>query len=328
MNNLQLNDFEKFHKIYSQCFKDYPIRLDFFIGLLQLQEATIFCEYEDSVIAGYAILHSNSISILCVLPEYQKCGYGAKLLRKAETHIQALRYSSVILGRGQYYLLQGVPTVHPNTVDFFEKRGYTAQWTSANMTLPLCNFEPLFLRLPSPPDNITYQFSDVGDKRALLEAVDDAEPNWKAIFETCIDPIMVATVCGEIVGFQILSTNGGRFVSDATLNSVGSIGCVGVIHKAREKGIGRAMVVKGIEWLTENDCSAIELRYVTLVDWYSAMGFQVTGWNGWGRKNGVSPFETKYYYIRRSSRWEINPQSHTGATRLCTRQYGRDYRRV
>jgi GNAT superfamily N-acetyltransferase len=115
----------------------------------------------------------------------------------------------------------------------------------------------------------------------LLLAVDNAEPGWHGIFETCTDPVLLAIDSGtdRITGFEILSKDVGRFLKGA-----GCIGCVGVIQSARDKGIGRRMVAKGIDWLKSQRSPCIELRYVELVDWYKVLGFQVVGWQWMGEK--------------------------------------------
>lgn len=86
----------------------------------------------------------------------------------------------------------------------------------------------------------------------------------------------------KIVGFEILSPNGSRFVLPD--QKVGCLGCVGTIHEMRELGIGRQMVVFGAEWLKNQGCTAVELRYVELVEWYKKIGFIVTRHQWMGEK--------------------------------------------
>lgn len=183
------------------------------------------------------------------------------------------------------YILQGIPVDENNiAVDFFKKRGYYAEWESTNMCLSLVNFDKNALTIPPTPETIDFRFTDYSDetdKSALLKAVRDAETNWVNIFETCVDPVMLAMLGGKIIGFQILSPNGGRFLPN---ENVGCIGCVGVIHETRKKGIGLRMVAEGADWLKRNGCLSIELRYVELVEWYKKIGFYTTGKQWMGEK--------------------------------------------
>ena len=62
----------------------------------------------------------------------------------------------------------------------------------------------------------------------LLIAVEKhAQTDWLEIYQNCSDPIFMSEKSGYIVGFEILSPEGGRFAPKSEL--VGSIGCVGVL---------------------------------------------------------------------------------------------------
>jgi len=61
----------------------------------------------------------------------------------------------------------------------------------------------------------------------------------------------------------------------------------GVIPSERERGIGRQMVVNGIDWLKSQNCTSIELRYVEIVNWYRKIGFKATRLQWIGEKNIV-----------------------------------------
>ena len=238
-------------------------------------------EYAGGRLAAFAMVWDNAIALLCVDLPYRNKGIGSRLLSDAQEHIRRTGADKIVLGRGSHYLLQGVPTTDEKTVPFFEKRGYTAEWTSANMILPLEDYDINSSSIPALPPDISFRFAAAADREALLSAVDDAESHWYGIFENCADPVILAIESGtnRIVGFEIMSKDGGRFLEGA-----GCIGCIGVIHSAREKGIGRRMVAEGIEWLKTQGSLFVELRYVELVDWYKALGFQVVGWQWMGEK--------------------------------------------
>jgi len=274
-----------FYDLYLQCFPDYPCSRETFYRFMQPDQATILAEHQpDGKLIAYAMIWGNSISLLCVASEHRRKGIGARLLRQAEEHIAKTGAEKVILGQGSHYLLQGVPAGTPEAIAFFEKRGYSARWTSANMELLLEKFDYEALDIPPVAHGVSFRFATEADREALLSAVAVAEPNWRGIFETCRDPILLATgtTTDRILGFVILDPNGGRF--GLGKDRVGSVGCVGVIPSAREKGIGRRMVAKGIDWLKPQGCRTIELLYLELVDWYSTLGFEVTDWQWMGEK--------------------------------------------
>lgn len=275
-------DFNKIYDLYIKCFPEYPVKRKLFFDLLELEKAVIIPAYEGGRLAGYSMIHGNSISLLCVDEEYRRKGIGSRLLEKSEEHIFNTGANKIILGRGSRYILQGVPDDNFSAVGFFKNKGYTAQWTSVNMSLDLADFSLNKLAIPPCPADVVFRFAKEGEKEAVLKAVDDAQAGWHCIFENCADPVFVAEWGGEIAGFEILSPQGGRFVPAG--ETVGCVGCVGVIHKARNKGIGMQMVAHGIEWLKAMGCTSIELRYVHLVDWYKKLGFKVIRHQWMGEK--------------------------------------------
>lgn len=268
--------------LFLRCFPEYQTSRELFVELLKPEQAHVIAEYTQGQLAGYAMVHGGSIPVLCVGPEHCGQGIGSRLLAAAEGYIRSLGEGKLTLGCGPYYLLQGVPDVGDN-VSFFEKRGYTADWTSVNMELPLSEFELGKLNIPSAPDGITYRFADSSDMPELLAAVEAAQPDWVNIFKACADPIYLAILDGKIVGFEVLAATGGRFLRPS--QQVGCVGCVGVVPSVRERGIGMDMVAHGIQWLKEQGCTLIELRYVELESWYRKLGFQTVAWQWMGEKD-------------------------------------------
>lgn len=267
--------------LFLHCFPEYQTSRAWFENLLKPQEAHVIAEYAQGRLAGYAMIHGGSIPVLCVAENHRKQGMGSRLLGAAEAYIRSQGEKKLTLGCGPHYLLQGVPVVGEN-VSFFEKRGYTANWTSVNMELPLDGFDANHLDIPSAPEGLSYRMATAADMPELLAAVEAAEPNWPSNFESCVDPIYLAVLDRRIVGFEILAPNGGRFLRPG--HQVGCVGCVGVIPAEQERGIGMDMVANGIQWLKNQGCTLIELRYVWLEKWYSKLGFQTVRRQWMGEK--------------------------------------------
>jgi ribosomal protein S18 acetylase RimI-like enzyme len=229
-------------------------------------------------LAGFSLLHGNSIALLCVDERFQRLGFGSRLLEESEQHIKQSGADRIILGRGRHYILQGVPDENPDVVSFFEKRGYEAEWTSVNMAIRLDEFDLSKLDIPPLPEDISFRFAEDADKPALLAAVEDADESWVHTFEDCADPIMLAVQGGEILGFQMLTAK------SMFRENGGDIACVGVVHSARKLGIGRRMVAEGMNWLKEQGSAFIELRYVAIADWYRKLGFYIERGQWMGEK--------------------------------------------
>ena len=261
----------EYYEMYMRCFPEYQTSREVFFEQLKPEEARIFAEYDGGRLIGYAMVHKGSVAILCVDEDYRRQGIGSRLLTAAEEYLRSLGVEKLTLGHGTHYLLQGVPDVGGN-VRFFERHGYTADWTSVNMELELDVFDIGNLSIPPAPAGLSYRMAVPDDMPELLAAVEAAEPNWPDIFRSCVDPIYLAIMDGKIAGFEVLAPNGGRFLRPG--EQVGCVGCVGVVPNMRERGIGMDMVANGIQWLKEQGCTLIELRYVWLDKWYSKLGLE------------------------------------------------------
>ena len=156
-------------------------------------------------------------------------------------------------------------------MEFFQKRGYQAAWSSVNMRLDLAGYDPGQVDIPPVPEGVAFRLLETGEEAALLAAVEDAQPAWLEFYQGCPSPILVAAEQGQLVGFAMVPPEGGRFLGD--VEKPGSLECVGVVKSHRNRGIGMGMVLAGIRWLKDQGCGSIELRYVALEDWYHKVGF-------------------------------------------------------
>lgn len=231
----------------------------------------IFTRWEGGALAGAAVLHGDSLPLLCVGERFRGRGLGSQLLAQAEEHAKSQGHSQVVLGQGPHYLFQGVPEENPGAVEFFQKRGYQAAWSSVNMRLDLAGYDPGQVDIPPVPEGVAFRLLETGEEPALLAAVEDAQPAWLEFYQGCPSPILVAVEQGQLVGFAMVPPEGGRFLGD--VEKPGSLECVGVVKSHRNRGIGMGMVLAGIRWLKEQGCGSIELRYVALEDWYHKVGF-------------------------------------------------------
>ena len=239
--------------------------------MLALEQGEIFTRWEGGALAGAAVLHGDSLPLLCVGKSFRGRGLGSQLLAQAEEHTKSQGHSQVVLGQGPHYLFQGVPEENPGAVEFFQKRGYQAAWSSVNKRLDLAGYDPGQVDIPPVPEGVAFRLLETGEEPALLAAVEDAQPAWLEFYQGCPSPILVAAEQGQLVGFAMVPPEGGRFLGD--VEKPGSLECVGVVKSHRNRGIGMGMVLAGIRWLKEQGCGSIELRYVALEDWYHKVGF-------------------------------------------------------
>lgn len=142
--------------LYLKCFPDYPVSIEVFCNLLEPQTTQILPEFAANKLIGFSMIRENTISLLCVDPLCRSQGIGSGLLQKSEAAIAAQSFKHVVLGRGKNYLLQGVPAEPAEVPLFFQKRGYSAEWTSADMNLCLKHFSALALDIPPAPETVFF----------------------------------------------------------------------------------------------------------------------------------------------------------------------------
>ena len=187
---------DELYALYRRCFPDYPAAEAVFRECLKRERGQVLYAGEGGETVGYALIHGGSLSLLCVDRRYRNRGHGAALLEAAETRIRASGADRVLLGRGRYYLLQGVPAEDPAVPAFFERRGYAASWTSVNMRLDLRGFGAGRLDIPPAPETVGFRFARDADRAALLAAVDDAVADSVYLAHALHDAVLCA---GELV---------------------------------------------------------------------------------------------------------------------------------
>jgi GNAT superfamily N-acetyltransferase len=248
---------------------------------------TVITAGADCKTVGFCVCGSGGIKLLCVLPAYWHRGIGSKLLSCAEDALGA----EITLGRsGSGYLIQGVPyTYDMSAVRFFEKRGYHADWTSADMSMALSSFD--MTSLIPPPAGIIFGYAVMSDAGQLTEAVASVIPSWLPYFREMTN-VFTAKQNGQIIGFELLTLDSGRtpltegITYDRNVRT-GEIGCVGVIPSKRGFGVGLNMVARGTLELIKQNCEVGFIGYTHLEHWYAKLGYR-TCVNFWmGQKNNA-----------------------------------------
>lgn len=140
---------------------------------------------KQGVLIGVAVIHNNTILMLCVDKEYRNRGIGSELLSEAEQMIKDDGYEEITAGAGYDYLMPGVPTskryvdavnqrlyegVDDSASTFFEKRGYTHSWdcNCFDMRFPLAEFTKEEYGVGDMVTVGTKYLKDAGMKEAYL----------------------------------------------------------------------------------------------------------------------------------------------------------------
>lgn len=273
-----------YYSLYKNCFPDYPLSFEDFCAITDIGNSTVILEErDDERLIGFAVIENNNLYVIAVDKSYRNKGVGSRLLKKAEDVLIGTGVNSIVLGHGMHSIFQGVP-IDNDGVDvthFFKKRGYKGDSVTYNMDIDTADFEYNLLNIPKP-ENITYRFAESFDLDELLRAVEQTEPGWVDMYRECDEEILLAICDGKIVGFEMLSDEGGIFTKNAEKH--GCIGCVGVVPKFRKKGIGLDMTARAVQILKEKGCDKVQLLYLILDKWYGKLGFYITSTQWMGQK--------------------------------------------
>ncbi len=259
------------YEILRSCFHGLYITPQLYERTLGSKSNVFLTEHCHGAVAGFSVLRGPSILMLCVLPEYRRRGIGTRLLARSEAYIAARGAGTVILGCGDDYLFQGVPVSY-GAVPFFEKRGYFADWVSADLTLNLSQYStpnippsPYDIRFGLPSDKVHAQNSN---------AVEEVDSDWISYFAVPNAPVFAAWRNENLAGFLLLDDHAD--VPYCPFDArVGTIGCVGVLRDYRKQGIGLRMVDAATRELIARGCAWAHIGYTHLSHWYGRIGYQV-----------------------------------------------------
>lgn len=251
---------------------------------------------EKNELIGAAVIHKNTILMLCVDKEYRTQGIGSELLFKAEQMIKAAGYEDVTVGAGDDYLMPGVPTckryvdaenerlyegINEIASDFFDKRGYVHSWEGNcfDMRFPLTEFTKEENSVGDTVDGICYRWATEEDMKEVCKCTDAAYDKFTPYYkdkefyrgEGKQNPkVLIATDGAEVVGTLIVSL-------ETEGKGLGSVGCTTVKPSHRGRHIGVNMVTIGTKYLKDAGMKDAYLgyTYTGLDHMYGYAGYKV-----------------------------------------------------
>lgn len=278
---------ERVYQIFKECFPNIPLTEEILYLLMDYDLCTIIGKYSDNKLIGFSAVNDNRIVLMCVVPSYQRKGYGSQLVGESESLIQKNGYDTVILGGEDSKLFMGAVCEETQWNEkhnyFFEKCGYSAINGCIEMELQLNDFNLDNLNIDLRPRGITFEYWNNVDKTNLLSAVNEVEEDWVKYFENDGN-VFAAIENGKCVGFTILSFDDLTICNNGH-NKVGMVGCVGVIPSKRKSGIGLAMVAHATNELKKKGCDISYIHYTYLDKWYGKLGYQTIMWYWFGKKD-------------------------------------------
>lgn len=251
---------------------------------------------ERNHLIGAAVVHDNTLLMLCVDKEYRNRGIGSDLLTEAERRIKESGYTEITVGAGYDYLMPGVPTskrytdavnerlyegIDASASDFFEKRGYTHSWecNCFDMRFPLEEFAKEEYSVGDTVDGIGYRFATEADAEKVYACTDAAYEEFTQYYKNeelyrgdgkQNPKVLIATDGEEVVGTLIVSleTEGA---------GLGSVGCTTVKPSHQGRHIGVNMVTVGTKYLKDAGMQEAYLgyTYTGLDHMYGYSGYKV-----------------------------------------------------
>ena len=249
--------------------------------IFENKECCIFEKRNDRKdLIGAAVVHKNTILMLCVDKEYRNRGIGSELLSAAEEAVKMSGYKEVTVGAGYNYLMPGVPTgkryadavnerlyegLEDTASTFFEKRGYTHFWdcNCFDMRFPLSEFTKDEYSVGDTVDGICYRFATEADVTEVCKCVEDAYEEFTPYYKDAElyqgggkqnPKVLIATDGDEAVGTLIVSL-------ETEGEGLGSVGCTTVKPSHQGRHIGVNMVIIGTKYLKDMGMKEAYLGY-------------------------------------------------------------------
>ncbi|MBS4220155.1 GNAT family N-acetyltransferase [Bacillus sp. FJAT-49711] len=234
----------------------------------------LYIAYKDGECCGVLVNEEGESSALWLfhtVKKYRNNGIGGMLFDKAFKNVG----HKWVAGHGSGYWWQGVPSGCGD--QFLEKRGFQWSWTSIDMAMSLNGWQK---SEPKPPIIIGKLMPhESNDFISLLKSEDELS-GWTEYYTNMIDDsafnhIIVARFNQMIVGCAMVLTEEDIRWRDMIKGKVGGVGCLGVMKKYRQHGIGASLVYAVNEELKNQGYTHSYIGYTWLEEWYGKMGYVV-----------------------------------------------------
>ena len=252
---------------------------------------------DDERVVGFAALHHHTTSegeqeatftALLVAPDLQRRGIGTALHDAALDDLRGRGARRVLLGAGDVHFWEGVPDDCPEALAFFPARGWTFTERAYDLVRDVRDFR-------TPPDlaarvgeavrfSVAMNADDVAD---LFAFVGREFPSWVAEYdairrsgawqEFLIGRDAAGAVVASLIMFtpQSDQTRGDKTWSRLLGDDMGALGCVGVAEAERGKGIGLALVARGMEIVRERGGGNCHIHWTAVPGFYERLGFRI-----------------------------------------------------
>ena len=234
--------------------------------ILQNPDNLFFDEYDREELIGTAVVHKNTILLLCVDEPYRKHGIGTRLLLAAERAVRESGYQSVSVGVGESYLMPGIPmaeqpfpqqlgeeqiydSVSNSAYEFFTKRGYRHMWQGNCFDMRVNLAQTEFDEFPDTIDGISYRFANSDDLPQIIACTDAGEQGFTRYYQNpalyekdSASKVLIATSGHEVCGALMVNR-------ETEAKDLGSVGCTVVAPPYRGRHIAVHLTQIGTRYL-------------------------------------------------------------------------------
>lgn len=228
---------------------------------------------------------NNCLWISCVVvdPNYQRKGYGSKMIRHALDQ-GAYAYSDYHVGSDPHHFFPGIPSQLTGAQNFFQKLGFSLSGKAYDLQCYISKH-----RYTAPPVDGDFSVrrllpSDQGDlfkhmkKNYSVRWLEDTK--WCLTFEKAISSIIGLFHKERLVGFTHVHSVGDPFWIPSVYwrkkgnPSIGGLGPVGIHKDYRGSGLGSYFMVESLKILQEEGVQEMEIDWTGLLDFYKKFHFE------------------------------------------------------
>lgn len=237
--------------------------------------AELFTESVGGKLAGAAAVSGGTVLMLCTDKEYRRRGIGSRLLLTAEEAVRRNGFAEVTVGKGEDYIVPGVPTskryfpavneglyegLDESVGVFFEKRGYkhSEDCNIFDMRFSMENYA-CKLHTGSVVDGIEYRLARPEDKAAVCGCTDDACPEFTEYYQD--DHLYDADSGSRVLIALSGGVAAGAIIVGEEDEGLGSIGCTAVRPAFRGRHIAVNLAKIGTQLLKEMGMREAFLSY-------------------------------------------------------------------
>lgn len=273
--------------------------------LSQPDNHTIYRRAADGALTAAAVVHGETVYMLCVEPALRGRGIGSALLTECEDYIRAHGGDSVTIGADSEYLTPGVPVrTTPGTRhaacegldasltdaawDMLRRRGYEHSWGEGScfdMRLDAADAVPCGAAIGDELGGVRYRWAEPGDMPSVTACTDAAQRSFTRYYT---DPALYA----EGGRRALIAETGGRVCGvlmvcrETEGAGRGSVGCTAVHPEFQGRGIATRLVQLGTAHLCAGGMRECFLGYTYsgLDVLYGRAGYRICAYYAMARR--------------------------------------------